>query len=190
MSIEPRRRQPGLGHFSAIPVILILATACGCGSSAASRAVSRVTLAQTMTYEQQVVARMEAERRFYKAASTQIGEADVRANILGDRGAISQACIDLDALLSESNGEMTRAALASWASSLNEKLVTSRAQSDQLLDAELEALELRMNELAKVRKALVLLQAEPGQWDRVQEFIKFGQDTKKKLDELNKKGGS
>lgn len=183
--LAPKRR----GRVSKVGLIATLVAISGCGSGAASRAVAQLMLAETVTYEQQVDARMEAERRFYREGTEVLEQGRQRRQVVADRVLETQAVLELDAALGKADAPLTREELASWATNLDGRLQRIRSESQRLLAGGIEALELRRDDLAKVRKALVRLQAEPSQWERLQELVEFGQETKKQLDELSKRDG-
>jgi hypothetical protein len=173
-------------------VTLLLGGCAPYGSTQAAN-LSRVLLVQTTTYQNQVAAKIKAERGAYASHIQDLTDAAKDQQDVGEDLELSRAAQDFQAFASTRTqdvqpAEVRDALLAVIGSTktarIRELQVTKEAI--QNFSGSLQALEDQQQALESVRTNLQQLQAENTDIETVKSWVQFGQDVKKVLDEKAK----
>lgn len=177
------------GIFAVLTVLSLLVSACS--SSNTARQMARVTLAQTVSYEKQVDAKIAAERQYYEKSLSKLQKT------AEDEPGLSES-VDLDSLgllyqarfTDKHRAELvTDNDLRTFAeATINTVLARRTGFARQLASYKeqsflsLGELTYQQDSLKQVKKGLEALQAEPSDTDRLKKWYDFIKETKDKYD--------
>lgn len=165
-------------------VILVLAIS-GCATSDEARQVARITLAQLISYEQEVENKIAAEKKYYEERVTQAQKSTTKEEHLNETALTERMAAEEQSRLVKQSTDMQAFDTYTFTDSVLTAISTQRNQSRMILSQikeqwleSLGNLQPRKTALRNVRRGLEDLQME-GVFDssRAGEWFKFIQNT-------------
>ncbi len=183
-------------NYRLLPALLLAFLAGGCAGEKEARDVARVSLAQTIAYEQQVDQKTKAESAYYAQRVAHLkGEATALIGA-SDLELLTRAAEDFQSHAQSAPGSVSASLVRDETARFLDGLSSKQAYYATMMDgfntqllSSLESLSLQKAALERTRKALENLQREPGSMDELKRLFEFGQKTREDYDKAAKPKG-
>jgi hypothetical protein len=172
---------------------LLLLIVSGCESGQAARNMARISLGTTVSYEQEVDAKIAAENQYYQQSVVNLEKSTKKQAGLSEQVDIDSLALSYQAQFADKANPVTESDLRSFGEAIinqvqlgrNSFAVQLAQYKDQTFFA-LGQLNYQKDALKKVRKGLEELQAELSQTEMAKVWYDFIKETKAKYDESKK----
>jgi hypothetical protein len=178
-----------------VKVIIAALLMGGCTGVREAREVARVSLAETITYEQQVQEKIKGESAFYTDRVAHLKRDATALKGDSERTLLTRAAQDFQNRIQSSNTPTTDTIIRDEVDHFLDILVRSQAYSQAMIAgfstnllSSVESLELQKAALERTRKGLEELQREPGTIDQLKRLFEFGKKTKEEYEKAVKAG--
>lgn len=172
-----------------LPSLLAVFLSGGCTGVREAREVARISLAQTITYEQLVDQKIKEESAYYDRRVMKLKRAGNALTGDSDRDLLTRAAQDFQSRVQSYQSPVSETLIRDEADRFLADLASKQAYYETMISGfdsnlsnSLESLELQKAALERTRKALEELQREPGTVNELKRLFEFGKKTKEEYD--------
>jgi hypothetical protein len=181
-------------RYQALLVLLTASLLSGCVGVRQAREVARVSLAQTITYEQLVDQKIKEESAYYDRRIMKLKEGANTVRASSDYALLVRAAVDFENHVRSAQSPVGETLIRDDVDRFLADLASKQAYYETMiggfdthLASSIESLELQKAALQRTRKSLEELQREPGTMDELKRLFEFGKKTKEEYEKSAKK---